>query len=99
MSKPVWQHDCKSCIYLGTIKPRSKDDEPVDCYWCRKGSDPAPTHVSMLGRYGNEGHEYASNSPPNHNDPDDYLLIADRWYLFALLEATRRGLYTPERKG
>ena len=101
MSQPVWQHDCKSCLYLGTIKPRSKDDEPVDCYWCKHGPESAPTNVSMLGRYGNEGHEYASSHPPEAfvGGADDYLVIADRWYLFSLLEATRRGLYAPERKG
>lgn len=99
MSEPVWKHDCKSCIYLGTIKPRNKEDVPVDCYWCSNKSDTAPIHVSILGRFGNEGLEYASSNPPEaFSGADDYLLIADRWYLFALLEAARRGLYVLAQK-
>lgn len=49
---------------------------------------------SILGRYGSEGHEYFSSHPPEAMaGPEEYLAIADKWYLFALVQATRKGLY------
>lgn len=94
-TKPVHTHDCDRCVYLGTISPRSASDSEgqwIDCYWCENKEHPQLS--SMLGRYGSNGPEYASSHPPEaFASKDDYLLFADRWYLFSLLRATWLGLY------
>ncbi len=102
-TKPVHVHDCDTCIYLGTIKPRTTDgkatdtEQFIDCYWCADTTHPGLS--SVIGRYGSEGSEYASSHPPESFAMKyDYLLIADRWYLFALMQGYLRGLWGKTRK-
>jgi hypothetical protein len=49
--KPNYQHDCDTCIFLGTYNNH-------DLYFC----NPCGTYVSctVIARYGNEPHEYKS---------------------------------------
>jgi hypothetical protein len=60
--KPVYQHDCDKCKFLGTIKTKDNGyGEQHDVYWC------SGTLGSLLARYGNEGWEYASFMIPDHS--------------------------------
>lgn len=48
---PLFEHDCKSCIYLGR-----HDTLPMDLYFC-----PADLlGVTVIARYGSEGSDYKS---------------------------------------
>lgn len=95
MNKPHHTHDCDKCVYLGSVYAKRNNDFPkeyIDCYWCVKELYPSLT--SVIGRFGSDGPDYSSSHPPEaFADPNDYLMIADRWYLFALLRATELGLY------
>lgn len=91
--KPRYTHDCDKCIYLGTVYARRENDckDYIDCYWC---ANRYPSLSSVLGRYGNEGPEYMSSHPPEaFASGNDYLMMADRWYLFAMFQAVKLGLY------
>jgi hypothetical protein len=56
MCKPTYTHDCEECKSLGTVHVK---DETYDLYVCTKFSAERP---SLIARYGNEGHEYYSNT-------------------------------------
>jgi hypothetical protein len=102
-NKPVHVHDCEHCIYLGTFfdaviheEPGTLKKEAIDCYWCRRGKEKCPNLCSVLGRFGSEGQEYLSSHPfEAFAEGDSYLSKAQGWYLYALLQAVRMGLYTP----
>jgi hypothetical protein len=96
--KPIYTHDCDKCVYLGTYENRRHGySEQIDCYWCAKPDFPRLS--SILGRYGSDGPQYSSSMPPEaFAYSQDYLITAEGWYLFALLQATLRGLYKPEKK-
>jgi hypothetical protein len=51
MSDTRYQHDCNNCIFLGHYKE-------YDLYYCP--SDRGAIYSTVIARYGNEGHEYAS---------------------------------------
>jgi type 1 glutamine amidotransferase len=88
-----YTHDCTKCIYLGSIKKRHPGDNAIDCYVCLDKENPS-LH-SIIGRFGSEGEEYYSSHPPEaFTAKMEYLELADRWYLFALHQMIRRGLYT-----
>lgn len=94
--KPVHQHDCDRCVYLGTInRDRFGDDvdgNKIDCYWCKSPS--SPNLDSVIGRFGSNGPDYSSSLPPEaFAMGDEYLINAERWYLYAILQATLKGLY------
>ena len=55
METPKYQHDCCESIYLGTWC--SVDGEIYDLYACTAHTS---SGVSLMARYGNEGHEYIS---------------------------------------
>ena len=88
------QHDCTDCLYLGTCQPRFEKDVPVDCYWCNYWKESNPGLISVLGRYGSEGSQYGSASPPEGIAMGtEFYSRADRWYLFSMLRAIETGLY------
>ena len=91
--KPVHEHDCDACIYLGTYTDLGdKKDKHIDCYWC-KSRDNDNLH-SVIGRHSSEGSDYASSHPPEaFAEKQEYLKHARSWYLFALIQASRKGLY------
>jgi len=96
-TKPKFIHDCSQCIFLGSSVSDRNKNMSVDVYWCK--SSTMPSMDSVLGRYGNKGHEYFSSHPPEAMaGPEEYLTIADKWYLFALIQATRKGLYKYDHK-
>ncbi len=49
--KPIYEHDCTSCIFLGTIL--NDKDLPVDLYFC-------PKEPTILARFSSEGSDYTS---------------------------------------
>lgn len=54
--KPVFQHDCPNCQFLGHYQKR-------DLYFCKYnggGNDPKVDHPTVLSRFGNEGYQYSS---------------------------------------
>lgn len=94
--KPVYEHDCDACKYLGTYthlaSSSDEQDKFIDCYWCVN-----PEHRSLdsvIGREGSDGSNYASSHPPEAFADKNYLQHARSWYLFALIQASRMGLYT-----
>lgn len=92
--KPRYTHDCEKCVYLGTVYAERENDckNYIDCYWCK--NERYPSLTSVIGRYGSDGPEYSSSLPPEaFAAGNDYLMMADRWYLFALFRATVLGLY------
>lgn len=90
--KPVYKHDCDKCIYLGTLQPRAADEFPIDTYWCTNPNH--PNLSSIIGREGDDVPNYVSSHPPEaFASKYDYLNQAGRWYLYALLQASLRGLY------
>ena len=48
--KPFWQHDCKECIYLGTI---DGDEGVLDLYLALHS-----VLTPFIVRYGDDAHEY-----------------------------------------
>ncbi len=93
---PVYMHDCQKCIFLGTLKPLSSDGEKeIDCYICIKSNI---NLSSIIGRYGNEGYQYVSSHPYHaFAGGDEYLLLADRYYLYSIIQAARLGLITLDK--
>jgi hypothetical protein len=57
MDCPVFEHDCKDCIYTGSGMVSVLGDDPrrSDFYYCQKGA-----FKSVIARYGSEGWEYTS---------------------------------------
>lgn len=54
MVKPIYEHDCDKCIFLGNYEsPKSGDNQLYDLYFC-------PGEDTVVARYGNNGWEYAS---------------------------------------
>ena len=95
--KPVHEHDCDACKYLGTytVLPDSipGEDKYIDCYWCDNPGH--PNLSSVIGREGSDGPAYSSSHPPEaFAAKQEYLQHARSWYLFALIQASRMGLYT-----
>lgn len=86
-------HDCQSCIFLAHFLDK---DVTVDIYWCK---NPGMSSLdSVLGRYGNRGEEYFSSNPLEaFSGAESYLNIASKWYIFALLQANKLGLYSPQK--
>lgn len=94
VAKPKYTQDCDRCVFLGQVQPRNDGDKIIDVYWCK--SNTSPSLDSILGRYGDKGPEYASSHPPSgFAGPQTYLAHAERWYLFALVQAALRGLWIP----
>lgn len=54
--KPRFQHNCEDCIFLGAVSLRGDHQGYYDLYYCNNG----PFGPTLLARYGDEGHEYAS---------------------------------------
>lgn len=50
--KPVYQHDCDACVFLGTVLGDA--DYPYDLYACVGPSN------TVIARYGNYGWQYQS---------------------------------------
>lgn len=93
--KPIHKHDCTRCVYLGTYVDSGHTPQSIDCYVCLKPDHPS-LH-SILGRWSDEGaHYYSSHPPEAFQDSTDYLLRAQRWYMFALAQMMRLGYYRPE---
>lgn len=104
--KPVHQHDCDKCIYLGSVyefTAGKKDPQLIDTYWC--GQQNHYLQGSILGRYGDAGPEYASSLPPHcfgggatpAENMEQFLAMQSGWYHYALLKATWMGLYKKPR--
>lgn len=94
--KPKFTHDCERCVFLGHVKsrlePEDESQEAIDIYWCK--SPRIQSLDSVIGRYSCDGPDYYSSHPPEaFAGPEEYLARAGRWYLFALVQAARKGLY------
>lgn len=61
--KPIWQHDCEKCRYLGTTLDENRNEH--DWYVCGD---------SVVARYGNEGSRYWSHDVGMVKD-DRYLHV------------------------
>jgi hypothetical protein len=91
--KPRYQHDCDRCKFLG-------QHGKVDIYWCPTvATDPVSLSLTpVIGRFGNEGEQYAASHPPKAF-PGDYIAFMQKysngWYLEALRLAEQAGLYDP----
>lgn len=85
MDKPRFKHDCDRCIFLGQLKERGEQDSTADVYWC-----PSFPFATTLARRSCKDSDYASW---DITDEPDYLARAPRWYLFALIKASQKGLY------
>ena len=80
MEKPIYEHDCDNCKFLGNYKsPESGDNQTYDLYFC-------PGEDTVIARYGNNGWEYASGLRFARPDGTPSLLEAKRrsiekgWY-------------------
>lgn len=51
--RPKWQHDCQYCTYLGATP--DIDGAQLDLYVCAR-----QRILTVLARYGHEGHQYFS---------------------------------------
>jgi hypothetical protein len=74
-------HNCKHCEPLGSY-------HEWDLYLCvRPGAK--RSNVSLIGRYGNEPHEYASMPVPEafDGDPETFYRQADEWYRVLICRA------------
>lgn len=91
-AKPKFAHDCERCVFLGRIDSEN-ESEAIDIYWCK--SPTIQSLDSVIGRYSCDSSDYYSSHPPEaFAGPEEYLTRAGRWYLFALVQAARKGLYT-----
>lgn len=74
VSKPMFKHDCDSCIFLGNyiggVFTDSTEMDIYDLYYC-PGDDDNPIHATVIARYGNAGWEYQSGM--NFARPDGIL--------------------------
>ena len=86
---PKHTHDCDSCTYLGSLRSHTNGNNVIDCYICLNEN---PNMSSIIGRFSNEGSDYASSPLMMAKADTDYLYMADRWFLFGLLIASQRGL-------
>jgi hypothetical protein len=82
--KPIHQHDCDSCTYLGTINER--DGSIYDCYCCKQNS---PNDWCLIGRYGVDGNYVSSDLAMLNSNVFDQL---GRWYYFAVIQMARKSL-------
>ncbi len=56
LRKPVYEHDCNNCTYLGSINRDLGGGEKLfDLYFCEQGKLP-----TVIARYGNKGDSYIS---------------------------------------
>jgi hypothetical protein len=86
----MFKHDCKKCVSLGSTPTKTR--ERVDLYWCISPS--MSSLASVIGRYGNEGYEYAASHPPEaFADPKEYIGRNEIWYRVAMSRAIEKGLY------
>ena len=93
LRRPRFVHDCDRCIFLGgsTIE----GGRPADFYWCPDRKSESMS--SMIARYGDEGREYLSSSPPEAFADPLYLLQKRKWYRTLLRRAHRASLYANKR--
>ena len=76
--KPVFQHDCDNCVFLGNFKNvRGWEDEDgnlvklVDLYICCRDSEYAENRFTPIVRFGECG-DYSSGACFMGNSPDLY---------------------------
>lgn len=84
ISKPVYQHDCERCIFLGNM-PYSGRWVPegvisVDLYVCLQSINGA----TFIARFGDEGSEYMSGF-------STYWLFDRQYDDYPLIEAMKRA--------
>lgn len=63
MASPNWQHDCKSCTFLGTLH---EGRDWWDFYYCGQLEGIQPT---LIARFGDDGPEYISGINPHDTWP------------------------------
>jgi hypothetical protein len=82
MAKPVYEHDCKACIFLGTLKIGylDKPTQVTDLYICKK-----PYEVTVVARFSDEESDYGSG-----------LGIPSKELLYATVLAIREGILTQQ---
>lgn len=92
--KPIHEHDCKRCVFLGNAYDPNHDDEEKfnsgcgDLYWCK-----GPGSVSldtMIFRYGILG-DYVSAHPPSRSEEAKYNNFFP-WYKTIITRAAKAGL-------
>lgn len=76
--KPRYTHDCTACVFLGHYD--TEEEGEFDLYACT--AQQVGGGGSFIGRYGNEGYEYAS-APANIASRSDY-------FIKSVVEAYRR---------
>ncbi len=88
--EPQHQHDSKCCTFLGR-------HEEIDIFICNAAYT-GSSIMSILGRYGSEGPEYASsNLPQSFMGADQYLWQAEGWYHQALHRAIVAKMLTSDQ--
>lgn len=75
--KQLHKHDCDTCLFLGTYHSQ-------DLYVCSR--EQASLGMTIVARYGDDGHEYSSMSVTacsrlDHNGPGPQLLpeLREAW--------------------
>jgi len=83
MGKPIYEHDCGKCIFLGNYSsPEYDNNQQYDLYFC-------PTGKTVVARYGDIGWHYASGMI--FASPDGNLVLYE-----AKRRAIEKGLYQEE---
>lgn len=90
--KPTYTHDCERCKFLGTTK--SISGRTVDLYVCQQRDPAHLIDTTFVGRYGNDGAEYASSLQPEcfAGDPELHFARREPWYRLAILRAQELGV-------
>lgn len=96
--KPVFEHDCTECIYLGSsneVEGEGVHDFYIHNYKCSSG------WYSILARYGNECDEYQSMlyMPATRSYFEDRTDPQHEDYLFCLCVCYRRAVAAGYLKG
>jgi len=83
--KPVHEHDCESCIYLGTVKD---GEDTVDCYVCKEHA--ISSNGCIIGRHGVDGEYRTADSA--YLDNAELFPYLGKWFMFAVIQMARKGL-------
>ncbi len=51
--KPVFQHDCNGCVFLG-------HHDHCDLYFCNTNGSKDGLHATVIARFGDDGYQYSS---------------------------------------
>lgn len=90
-TKPIFQHDCSRCVFLGGYPCDIQGYEDYfDLYACQEGMTDKG-HWTLVLRYGNEGYQYRSGLVFAFVDLDRKDLKSP--YVIALRRAQEKGIF------